>query len=112
MSQENGVNVASLSGKELIIALSSIFGPTGCEDRVSAAIKPELEKYCDKVVLDRMGNLIGKLSLGNAKNRKKIMLSAHLDEVGFMIEQINDSGMLLFDTVGDFKVAHSSSRTS
>ena len=100
MSQENGVNVASLSGKELIIALSSIFGPTGCEDRVSAAIKPELEKYCDKVVLDRMGNLIGKLSLGNAQNRKKIMLSAHLDEVGFMIEQINDSGMLLFDTVG------------
>lgn len=89
-----------LCGKELIIALSSIFGPTGCEDRVSCAIKPIVEKYCDKTVLDRMGNLIGKISLGNSQTRKKLMLSAHLDEVGFMIEQITGSGMLTFDTVG------------
>ena len=92
--------IAELSGKELIIALSSIFGPTGCEDRVAHAIKPILDKYCDKVLLDRMGNLIGKISLGSGEERKKIMLSAHLDEVGFMIEQITDSGMLTFDTVG------------
>ena len=100
MSNQEKINVESLCGKELIVALSSIFGPTGCEDRVSAAIKPELERYCDKVILDRMGNLVGKLSLGSSEKPKKIMLSAHLDEVGFMIEQINDSGMLSFATVG------------
>ena len=99
MSNQN-IDIKSLCEKELIIALSSLFGPTGCEDRVSAAIKPELERYCDKVMLDRMGNLVGKLSLGSSEKPKKIMLSAHLDEVGFMIEQINDSGMLSFATVG------------
>ena len=89
-----------LCGKELIIALSSIFGPTGCEDRVSYAVKGIIDKYCDKTVLDRMGNVIGKISLGNSQTRKKLMLSAHLDEVGFMIEQITERGMLTFDTVG------------
>ena len=100
MIEQNNVDIASLSGKELIIALSAIFGPTGCEDRVSAAIKPELDKYCDNVLLDRMGNLVGKMSLGSSQNKKRLMLSAHLDEVGFMIERINDNGMLSFDTVG------------
>ena len=100
MNNQNIVDISKACDKELIIALSEIFGPTGCEDRVAATVKHELEGYCDKVVMDRMGNVIGKISLGDAEKRKKIMLSAHLDEVGFMIEQINENGMLLFDTVG------------
>ena len=100
MSIQDLCKAESLSGKELILYLSELFGPTGCEDRVSAAIKPIIDKYCDKTVLDRMGNLIGKMSLGNSQNRKKLMLSAHLDEVGFMIDEISDKGMLGFDTVG------------
>ena len=100
MTDQKICDIDALEGKELVIALSSIFGPTGCEDRVSRAVKGVIDKYCDRTVLDRMGNLIGKISLGNAEKRKKIMLSAHLDEVGFMIEQINDKGMLTFDTVG------------
>ena len=100
MKINGSCEIEMLSGKELIIALSSIFGPTGCEDRVSEAIKPIAEKYCDKVFLDRMGNLVGKISLGNSEKRKKIMLSAHLDEVGFMIEQITERGMLTFGTLG------------
>lgn len=100
MSIQNVCKAESFEGKELIVYLSNLFGPTGCEDRVSAAIKPILDKYCDKTVLDRMGNLIGKISLGSAEKRKKIMLSAHLDEVGFMIDEISERGMLGFDTVG------------
>ena len=93
-------DIENLCEKELIVCLSELFGPTGCEDRVSAAIKPIADKYCDKTVLDRMGNLIGKMSFGTSEDRKKLMLSAHLDEVGFMIDEITDSGMLGFDTVG------------
>ena len=89
-----------LSGAELIVALSTLFGPTGCEDRVASAILPEVKRYCDKTALDRMGNLIGKISLGNSPMRKRLMLSAHMDEVGFMIEQVTEGGMLTFDTLG------------
>lgn len=100
MINQNSFNIDALEGKELIVSLASIFGPTGCEDRVSHAIRSVIDDYCDKTVLDRMGNLIGKISLGDPEKRKRLMLSAHLDEVGFMIEQINESGMLTFDTVG------------
>ena len=100
MIDQDLCEIDALDSKELIVELSSIFGPTGCEDRVSKAIKNVIDKYCDKTVLDRMENLIGKISLGNAEKRKRLMLSAHIDEVGFMIEQINGEGMLTFDTVG------------
>ena len=99
----NGVrsyDISALSGKELIIALSAIFGPSGCEEAISKTVAAEAEKYCDKVVFDRMGSVIGRISLGNEKKRKRIMLAAHLDEVGFMIEGINSDGYLTFDTVG------------
>ena len=93
-------DISSLSGKELIIALSAIFGPTGCEGTVAQTVADEAKKYCDKVVFDRMGSVICKISLGDAEKRKSIMLAAHLDEVGFMIEGINSDGFLTFDTVG------------
>ena len=100
MSIQDICNAENLCGKELIVYLSELFGPTGCEDRVSAAIKPIIDKYCDKTTLDRMGNLIGKMSFGESPERKKLMLSAHLDEVGFMIDEISEKGMIGFDTVG------------
>ena len=100
MSIKESCKSEHFEGKELIVYLSELFGPTGCEDRVFNAIKSMICEYCDKTVLDRMGNLIGKISLGNSEKRKKIMLSAHLDEVGFMIDEITEKGMLGFDTVG------------
>ena len=96
----NCVDISKLSSLELIRELSLIFGPTGCEDRVADTLFCEAEKYADKIVRDRMGNVIAKVSFGDEQKRKKIMLSAHMDEVGFMIEQIKGDGMLTFDCVG------------
>lgn len=92
--------IDALSGKELIAALSSMFGPTGCEDRVLASVLSVAQKYCDKTVVDGASNVIGKISLGSDENRKKIMLSAHTDEVGFMVEEITERGMLRFGDLG------------
>jgi endoglucanase len=49
-----------------------------------------------------MGNVIARVRLGDIKrdDRIKIMVSAHMDEVGFMITSIEDGGHLRFDTVG------------
>ena len=93
-------NIKALCGVELIQYLSLLFGPTGCEDRVRDAIALAVEDLCDAKVCDRMGNLICRISLGDPDKRKKIMLSAHMDEVGFMIEEIKKDGMLTFGCVG------------
>lgn len=99
------MEIQGLSGIELIEYLSLRFGPSGCEDSVRDAVIESIIGLCDKVVTDRMNNLICRLSFNSSKpsakgERKKIMLSAHLDEVGFMIEEIKSDGMLTFGCVG------------
>jgi endoglucanase len=92
----------NLNGVDLIRELSLAFGPSGCEDDVRELIRPRAEAVADKVSVDRMGDLIAKMSFGdaNAKDRKRIMISAHMDEVGFMISDIREDGMLAFGCVG------------
>ena len=94
--------IMNLNGVDLIRELSLAFGPSGCEDDVRELIRPRAEAVADKVSVDRMGDLIAKMSFGNpdAKDRKKIMISAHMDEVGFMVADIRDDGMISFGCVG------------
>ena len=91
-----------MQGVELVRALSLEFGPTGCEERVREMIRPRAEAVADRVIIDRMGDLIALMSFGdkNAADRKKIMISAHMDEVGFMVADVRDDGMLTFGCVG------------
>ena len=82
---------------ELLRELSLLFGPSGCEDDVREFIKAKAESICDELYVDRLGNLIARIKGGSDS---KIMISAHMDEVGFMINEITDSGYLKFDTLG------------
>ena len=93
-------DINGLHGIELVRQLCLEFGPSGCEDRVREMIEHRVRDVADKVVIDRMGNLICKMSFGDGTNKKKIMISAHMDEVGFMIDHIRSDGMLTFGTVG------------
>lgn len=93
-------DIRDLRGAELIRALSLEFGPSGCEDRVRELIRPRAEAVADSVAADRMGNLICKMSLGRGEKKKKIMISSHMDEVGFMVDAIRSDGMLTFGVVG------------
>jgi endoglucanase len=87
---------------ELIKKLCNTFGPTGCEEPVADIIKTEISDVCDEAFLDRMGNLIAPMRFGDksAAKRGRIMVSAHMDEVGFMINEIKSDGYLGIDTVG------------
>lgn len=95
-------DIMKLCGTELIRELSLEFGPSGCEDRVRELIRPRAEALADRTVVDRMGDLIALMSFGepNAPDRKRIMVSAHMDEIGFMISSIREDGMLSFGCVG------------
>ena len=79
--------------------LAQGFGPTGCEDEIREIIKEQIRPLADEYRVDRLGNLIAKMSFGDAP-RRKLMISAHMDEVGFMITELCEDGYLRFDTVG------------
>jgi endoglucanase len=83
---------------ELLARLSNAFGPSGNEEDIAEILRKELEGYADETRVDKLGNIFfyhhGKAGY------PKIMLSAHMDEVGFIITFIEDNGFLRFDTIG------------
>lgn len=86
----------------LIERLCSAFGPSGCEGEVASVIKEEISSIAPDARLDKMGNLISVMRFGDlsAEKRRRVMISAHMDEVGFMINGVKSGGYLGFDTVG------------
>jgi endoglucanase len=92
------------TGLELIRALSLAFGPSGCEDSVRELITEQIQGSCHGFTVDKAGNLIARVcGRGpdyNEINPRRVLLSAHMDEVGFMITEITAEGYLKFGTVG------------
>ena len=88
-----------LYGLKLLEALSLAFGPTSCEYEVCDLIKQQVGGLGDEEYTDFIGDYIVKI---NGKTDKKLMLSAHMDEVGFMISHIDEQGYLYFQPVGGF----------
>ncbi|MBC8570298.1 M42 family metallopeptidase [Zongyangia hominis] len=82
----------------LIKDLSQIGGVSGDEGAVRAYIRGQLEGHCD-MRTDALGNLICKKK-GAKAPAHRLMVEAHMDEVGFIVTGITESGMLRFDTVG------------
>ena len=79
--------------------LCEMYGPTGFEYKVAEFIKEQTEGLCEYIP-DRMGNLICKVQGGgegyNVEDPKKVMISAHMDEVGFIIRSIDSDGYVHF----------------
>ncbi len=88
------------SGVELISLLCSLFGPSGCEYGVAEKICEQIDAFCE-YVYDRlgMGNIIAHVGESDV-GKPRLMISAHMDEVGMMIKGIDDEGYLRFGTVG------------
>jgi endoglucanase len=85
--------------KSLIQKLVETTGPSGYESQIRAVVRAEIEASADEVRVDALGNLIavkGQLMPGG----KKIMLSAHMDEIGLIATHIDDNGFVRFTTVG------------
>lgn len=81
---------------EMIGSIAQAFGPSGNEQNVREAIEPMLSGYVDEIRVDALGNLIAvKKGVG-----QKIMLAAHMDEIGILVTYIDEKGFLRFGTVG------------
>ena len=81
----------------LLKQLSNLSGVSGDEGKVREFIISQISDYADEITVDSIGNIIAlKKGIGD----KKIMLSAHTDEVGFIISEITEKGFLKFKTVG------------
>lgn len=83
---------------QLLEKLSNAFGPSGLENEVVHILRKELEKCADETQGDKLGNVM--FYHEGKKGYPRVMLSAHMDEVGFMITYVEDSGFLRFDTWG------------
>ncbi len=81
--------------KELCLS----YGVSGFERPVGARVLKLIEPFCDRVEIDRMGNVAGFLSCGR-ENAPKVMLDAHIDQIGFLVSDVLDGGFLSFVPVG------------
>ncbi len=79
--------------------LTSLSGVSGYEKPVRDFIYSEVKDYCTEISVDPMGNLkVFKKS--KKESVPRVLLSAHMDEVGLIISHITDQGCLKFQTVG------------
>lgn len=84
--------------EKLLIALTRANGVSGNEGEVREVFKTYAEPYADKMMYDGLGSIIAK-HVGE-KEGPKIFISGHLDEVGFMVTQITESGFIKFQPLG------------
>ena len=87
---------------DFLESLCRTFGPTGCEEPVAAWIRAAGEALCSFCHTDRVGNVIFTYEPEHAtEDTRTVMIAAHMDEVGFMINEIDDEGYLHFSLLGD-----------
>ncbi|OEH85919.1 hypothetical protein BHU72_03865 [Desulfuribacillus stibiiarsenatis] len=82
----------------LLKKLTEANGVSGCEDEVRQLIIDEIKPYADEIEIDVLGNIIAKKN--TTLPGPKLMLAAHMDEVGLMIVSIEKNGLLKFRPVG------------
>ena len=74
-------------------------GAPGFEDRIRNLVIGEIKDLVDEWSIDPMGNV---LAIKKGKQDKKVMVAAHLDEIGFIVTHIDEDGFIRFHTLGGF----------
>lgn len=85
--------------KELVKQLCALSGVSSFEDEVRSFLRAQAEPYADEIRIDALGNLIV-FKRGSRPTGSRLLLAAHMDEVGLLIRHITDEGYLKFSTVG------------
>ena len=81
---------------ELMKRLSDCFGPSGREKMIREMIRDEIKDLADEITIDPLGNLIAR----KKGKGKKILFSAHMDQIGLIITHVDEKGFLRFANVG------------
>lgn len=85
--------------KALIEKLTQIPGPPGYENQIRETVRAEIETHVDEIRVDALGNLIARKGEPSDKG-KRIMLSAHIDEIGVIATHVDKNGFIRFTNVG------------
>lgn len=84
---------------ELLAEICEVAGAPGFEQRVREIVLREVTPLVDEISIDNMGNIT---AVKKGKEPKKVMIGAHMDEIGFIVTHIDDNGFLRFHTLGGF----------
>jgi putative aminopeptidase FrvX len=92
----------TLSKKQvsLLSEICEVPGAPGFEDPIRKVVIREIKKSADHFSIDNMGNVIA-FKRGKSSD-KKVMIGAHMDEIGFIVTFIDDNGFVYFNTLGGF----------
>ncbi len=86
--------------KELIRRLTETYGPSGHEEQIRQVIQRHLDGLVDDMRTDTLGNLIARRGARSSEPGLKVMLAAHMDEIGIVVTHIDEKGFLRFAPVG------------
>ena len=89
------------SMKKLLQNLTEAFAPSGYEDKVRGIVRAEVEPLADEIKVDVLGNLIVRKRPGRqTKDTRKIMIAAHMDEIGLIVSHVDQNGFVRFSPIG------------
>lgn len=90
-----------MEGSETLLEeLSNALGPSGFENSVREIVRRELLTLGCEVEIDGLGSVVGRLP--GTYDVPRIMLSAHMDEVGLLVKYVTEQGYIKFETLGGF----------
>lgn len=84
---------------QLLNEICTIPGASGFEQRIRTRIVEEIKPFVDELEIDNMGNVYG---IRRGKQQKRVMIGAHMDEIGFIVTHIDNKGFIRFHTLGGF----------
>ena len=85
--------------KQLIKQLTETFSPSGYENAIREVILGKIQPQADEIRVDTLGNIIARKG-EKAKDGKRVMVAAHMDEIGLIANHIDENGFVRFTTVG------------
>ena len=83
----------------LLAEICKVAGAPGHEQRVREIVLREVESLVDEIRIDNMGNVV---AIKKGKESKRVMIGAHMDEIGFIVTHIDDKGFVRFPYLGWF----------
>lgn len=86
----------------LLKQICEVAGAPGFEKRIRELVIKEVTPLVDEVKVDNIGNVIAIKKGSKNPDGKRVMVAAHMDEIGFIVTHIDDNGFLRFHTLGGF----------
>lgn len=84
---------------KLLAEICKTPGAPGFEEKVRQLVLKEIKGYVDEVEIDNLGNVY---AIKRGTSDKRVMVGAHMDEIGFIVTHIDDNGFIRFHTLGGF----------